>query len=314
MLNKQRGFSLIEIFIALAVGVGLFAGVMSVFVGMKTTSTETSTYGELQENGRFALSLLSDDLLRQDFWGDYTGSFDFASLSAVPSAPSSDCTGDGINNATFPLVNGHFRTIWGETVTNASILGCITDAKLGSDVLQVKRVISNPVTVTTSNNYYLVTNLSGGELFTGTAIPVIDNSQVWEYQHHVYYVREESQGSNTVPVLMQGRLTSKMTFDPIIDGIEMIRFMYGVDTTGDNIVNAFISGDNMTDQQWDNGSTNQILAVKVYVLARSVLPDFKYTNSNTYQMGDLAVTVDDNYRRLLFSATVTLYNAGIDSW
>jgi len=313
MLNKQRGFSLVEIFVSLAIGLALLTGILSVFVGMKTTSTETSGYGELQENGRFALSLLSDDLLRQDFWGDYTGTFDLASLNAVPSVPSPDCTGEGINNASFPLVSGHFRTLWGQTVANASILSCITDAKVGSDVIQLKRVISNPVTVTTSNNYYLVTNISDGELFTGTAIPAIVNSQVWEYQHHVYYIKEESQGSNKVPVLMQGRLTTKMTFDPIIDGIEMIRFMYGVDTTGDNIVNAYIAGDNMLDAQWDN-KDSQILAVKIYVLARSILPDNKYTNSNTYQMGDLQVTVDDNYRRLLFSSTVTLYNAGIDSW
>jgi len=313
MLNKQRGFSLVEIFVSLAIGLALLTGILSVFVGMKTTSTETSGYGELQENGRFALSILSDDLLRQDFWGDYTGTFDLASLNAVPSAPSTDCTGEGINNASFPLINGHFRTLWGQTVANASILSCITDAKLGSDVIQLKRVISNPVTVTTSNNYYLVTNISDGELFTGTAIPAIVNSQVWEYQHHVYYIKEESQGSNKVPVLMQGRLTTKMTFDPIIDGIEMIRFMYGVDTTGDNIVNAYIAGDNMVDAQWDN-KDSQILAVKIYVLARSILPDNKYANSNTYQMGDLPVTVDDNYRRLLFSSTVTLYNAGIDSW
>jgi len=313
MLNKQRGFSLVEIFVSLAIGLALLTGILSVFVGMKTTSAETSGYGELQENGRFALSLLSDDLLRQDFWGDYTGTFDLASLNAVPSVPSPDCTGEGINNASFPLVSGHFRTLWGQTVANASILSCITDAKVGSDVIQLKRVISNPVTVTTSNNYYLVTNISDGELFTGTAIPAIVNSQVWEYQHHVYYIKEESQGSNKVPVLMQGRLTTKMTFDPIIDGIEMIRFMYGVDTTGDNIVNAYIAGDNMLDAQWDN-KDSQILAVKIYVLARSILPDNKYTNSNTYQMGDLQVTVDDNYRRLLFSSTVTLYNAGIDSW
>ncbi len=29
---------------------------------------------------------------------------------------------------------------------------------------------------------------------------------------------------------MQGQLTTRMSFAPIIDGIEMIRFMYGVDT------------------------------------------------------------------------------------
>ncbi len=62
--------------ISLAVGLVLFAGVMSIFVGMRTTTAETTGYGELQENGRFAISVLSDDLLRQNFWGSYVGTFE----------------------------------------------------------------------------------------------------------------------------------------------------------------------------------------------------------------------------------------------
>ena len=67
MNSKQRGFTLLEILISLSVGLILVGGVMSAFVGMRTTSAETSSIGELQENGRFALNILTDDLLRQDF-------------------------------------------------------------------------------------------------------------------------------------------------------------------------------------------------------------------------------------------------------
>lgn len=318
-MNKQHGFTLVEIFISLAVGLALFAGVISVFVGMKTTSQETTTYGELQENGRFALSVLSDDLLKQNFWGDYTGTLDLAMLNAVPTAPDDECIGDGLNNGTFPAGVGHFRTLWGQTVSNSSIMGCIDDAKIASDVIQFKRAISTPLTLSTAQQHYIISNLSEATIFTGTTIPAVLNSQLWEYQHHIYYIREEAQGNNTVPVLMQGRLTKKMTFDPIIDGIEMIRFMYGLDTdspddAGYGIVDTFVSADNMTITQWDHGNNTRILAVRIYVLARSILPDSRYTNSNTYNLGDLPVTFNDNYRRLLFNSTVTLYNAGVDSW
>jgi len=318
-MNNQRGYTLIEIFISLAIGLALFAGILSVFVGMKTTTHETATYGELQENGRFALSVISDDLLKQNFWGDYTGTLDRSMLNAVPGAPSNECVGEGLNNGTFPAAIGHFRALWGQTVANSSIMGCIDDAKIASDIIQLKRAIAEPLTLSTNDNYYLVSNLSAAEIFTGTDIPEVSNSQIWKYQHHIYYIKEEAQGSNTVPVLMQGRLTKKMTFAPIIDGIERIRFMYGIDTdaptaAGYGIVDAFLSADNMTLIQWDNGNNNRILAVRIYVLARSILPDNKYTNNNTYNLGDLPVTFNDNYRRLLFSSTVTLYNAGVDSW
>lgn len=318
-MNNQRGFTLIEIFISLAIGLALFAGILSIFVGMKTTTQETATYGELQENGRFALSVISDDLLKQNFWGDYTGTLDLSMLNAVPGAPGDECVGEGLNNGTFPAAIGHFRTLWGQTVTSSSIMGCIDDAKVASDIIQLKRAIAEPLTASTNDNYYIVSNLSEAEIFTGTVIPDVSNSQVWEYQHHIYYIREEAQGNNTVPVLMQGWLTKKMAFAPIIDGIERIRFMYGIDTdapdtAGYGIVNTFVSADNMTLTQWDNGNDNRILAVRIYVLARSILPDNKYSNKNTYNLGDLAVTFNDNYRRLLFSSTITLYNAGVDSW
>ena len=339
-IKYQQGFSLLEVFIALSIGLVIFAGVLSVFVGMRTTTTETTSYGELQENGRFALSLLTNDILKQNLWGDYTGTVDLSSITPVPAAPGDDCNGGGINNRTFPLVVGHFRTLWGETVISADPMGCFSDAKLGSDVIQFKRVSADdliklkvdgspdldvngkeqPVDVAPAGNYHLVVNRYQGTIFTNGAVPVVENSRVWQYQHHVYYVREETQGNNTVPVLMQGQLTTQMSFSPVVDGIEMIRFMYGYDadtnenSPGYGIVDAFIPADNMTAELWDNAGGTQIIAVKIFVLARNISPDIKYTNSNSYQLGDLSVTFNDNYRRLLFSSTVTLYNAREDVW
>lgn len=326
----QQGFSLLEVFIALSIGLVIFAGVLSVFVGMRTTTTETTSYGELQENGRFAMSVLTDDISKQDFWGDYIGTFNRSSINHNLAAPGNDCTGAGVNNASFPSAVGHFRTLWGGTVASADPMGCFDDAKIGSDVIQIKRVLADdlvngvgdPVATAPAGNYHLVTNTSTGTLFTSGAVPVEDNSRVWQYQHHVYYVREETQGSNTVPVLMQGQLTTKMVFSPIIDGIEMIRFMYGYDADNDpdapgyGVVDAFIPASSMTAALWDNTGGTKIIAIKVFVLARNITPDNKYTNSNTYQLGDLTFTppANDHYRRLLFSSTVTLYNARIDSW
>jgi len=325
--KNQQGFSLLEVFIALVIGLVIFAGVLSVFVGMKTTTKETSSYGELQENGRFAISVLSDDLLRQDFWGDYTGTIDLVTIDSVPTAPAGECIGGGINNGTFPLAVGHFRTLWGQTVTNATILGgCVIDAKLGSDVLQLKRVISSPLGLVAGNtaavgNYYFMSNMDNGTIFSAGTVPDIKNGQVWEYQHHIYYVREEAQGNNTVPVLMQGQLSNTLSFAPIIDGIEMIHFEYGIDTEidptdpGYGIVNAYVPASTMTTAAlWDN-TTTKIISVKIYVLARSIREDKKYKNTNVYQLGGATFTAPgDHYRRLLFSSTVTLYNASIDTW
>ena len=332
MDKRQGGFTLIEIFIALAIGLSLMAGVMSVFVGMKTTTVETSSYGELQENGRFAMSLITEDLLRQNLWGDFTGIMDKGALTISPELAdlAGDCTGGGVNNASFPDLVGHFRTLWGQTVNNPSVLGCITNAKTNSDLIQLKRALASPFPDTAldpltpadldDKRFYIKSNANTAAIFTGSvAIPTVNFGRVWEYQHHIYYVREDVQGRNLVPVLMQGRLQKNnlktITFDMMVEGIEKLYFMYGVDTDNDGAVNAFISADNMTQDYWDNSNDVRILAVKIFIPVRNILPDSKYINNNVYQMGDSSFDADgDNYRRLLFSSTVTLYNARVDTW
>lgn len=317
-----KGFTMVELMISLAVGLVLFAGVLSIFVGMRTTTAETSTFGELQENGRFAISLLTDDLLKQDFWGDYVGRLSRNNLTLVPAAPQgTDCVGGGVNNGTFPNAVGNFRAIWGQTLVGTAVnpLGCFpagTRTGNNSDVIQLKRVIGNPIAAPVAGNFYLTTNVETGGISNGVqAVPVIPNARTWLYQHHIYYVREEAVGTDWVPVLMQGRLANlTMGFNAVVDGIEVIRFMYGIDTNGDGVINSYIPADSMNDNLWDNAGSARILAVKVYVLARSILRDRDYINTNTYQIGDMRFTppVNDNYRRLLFSSTVTLYNARVN--
>lgn len=175
--HTVKGFTLVELMISLSIGLVLFAGVMSVFVGMRSTTSDTSSFGELQENGRFAVSVLTDDLLRQNFWGDLSETFSLSSLSGnpvPPAAPGNDCVGEGVNNATFPQAVGPFRTLWGKTIVADSLnpLNCFTtpantQMMLNSDVIQFKRVISNPVGAASAGNYYLVANLSTGGVFTG---------------------------------------------------------------------------------------------------------------------------------------------------
>ncbi len=343
-ITKQQGFSVLEILISLMVGLVLLAGVLAVFVGMKSTTTETSSYGEMQENGRFAINILTDDLLRQGFWGDLAAEMDAALLIApAPVPPVNDCIGAGVNNGSFPLDVGAFRALWGVNLASENAMGCISDAKIGSDLIQIKRVISRPITPPINaasladNRYYLMANATSAQIFAGDgAIPTIENSQTWEYQHHIYYIREEQQGDITIPVLMQGRLRNNgatmINFQPLIEGVEMIRFWYGIDTdidadnndystgtgNGDGVVDAFIPARDMTQALWDNDGS-KILSVRMYVLVRSILPDSNYVNNNVYQLGgnnviDRFDASGDNFRRLLFTSTVLLQNAKVKVW
>jgi len=325
MMKNQRGFTLLEIFIALAIGLVIIGGTLSVFVGLKTTTTETSSMGELQENGRFAVAILTEDLLRQNFWGDLNGTLSRDVLQLVPANAANDCEGEGLNNGSFPEGVGDFRALWGGPIINSTILnGCVTDAALNSDVLEIKRAIASPVAIgeLEDNRYYIQSNVSSANIFAGNinTVPTLVESRIWEYQHHIYFIRESSIGTDgeVVPVLMQGRLQNNanpVSFNMLVEGIERIHFMFGVDTDDDGVVNAYMPSNEMQDTYWESSDNERILAVKMYVLVRSIRRDNNYSNDNVYQMGDMSFDANgDRYRRVLFSTTVALYNARIESW
>ncbi len=65
----QGGFSLIEIMIAMVIGLLLIAGMITVFAGTKRSAELNSTMAMIQEHGRFALSSMVNDVRLAGFQG-----------------------------------------------------------------------------------------------------------------------------------------------------------------------------------------------------------------------------------------------------
>jgi type IV pilus assembly protein PilW len=69
-LNQaERGFSLIEMMIAMAVGLMLIGGMITVFAGSKRSAQVNSTMATMQEHGRFALNSIVSDVRMAGFQG-----------------------------------------------------------------------------------------------------------------------------------------------------------------------------------------------------------------------------------------------------
>jgi type IV pilus assembly protein PilW len=329
--STQRGFSLVETIITLGIGIFLLSGVMATFSAMRGTTSETLGIGEVQENGRLAISLLRRDLEHSGFWGQYQSQLD-SSILAIPALPGTDCDGgsNSTNAGSFPQASiWSFWSLWATTATSANVLGCITDANTNTDVLQVKRAISNSTTTGAfrSNRFYLISSPSAAAIVMGNAasasFPVIENAQNWMYQHMVYYVADKSFYGQTVPTLMRNRLImgtdglATMKAEPVIDGIENIRFMFGIDVDLDGRVDSYVGSESVAREYWNQGSsdTSYILSVRIYVLARALEKDTKYDNNNSYQLGDRTVSGGgDHYRRMLFTTTVSIINAINGEW
>jgi type IV pilus assembly protein PilW len=327
----QQGISLLESMIALSVGVFLLGGVMVAFSTMRGTTSETLGIGEVQENGRLAISILRRDVEHSGFWGKFQSQIS-SDLLATPAAPGTDCSGgsNSTNDGSFPAISPwSFWSLWATTATQASVLGCITDANTDSDVLQVKRAISSASTFANfrSNRFYLLASANSAAIVAGNAdsssYPVIESSENWMYQHLVYYVADKNFYGSTVPTLMRKRLIigtsgqAQMNAEPVIDGIESIRFMFGVDTDLNGRVDSYVGAEDVSRNHWNQGSSDisHILSVRIYVLSRALEQDRKYVNNNSYTLGDRTVSGNgDHYRRMLFSTAVSVMNGVNGEW
>ncbi|MAD88515.1 MAG: PilW family protein [Pseudomonadota bacterium] len=328
---KQKGFTILEFLISMFIGMLILGGVIVTYVSMKATTRDTMAIGELQETGRLTLSILRRDIEQIGFWGTfYEAEFSRDNTTSVAN-PDPDCFG-GLNNGSFPdTTPTNFRPVYAEVSDGNKMLGCIDGSKENTDVIQVKflegrQIIPTPANKPNTNRYYFIAEQEKAQFISGedagNPLPTV-NATLWPYSHHVYYINEQELTINnrriTVPVLMRKRLTVEggLTTEPIMEGIEDLRMVFGIDSDADNKVDTYRSTEDMTAALWEN--TDGILTVQVFLLVRSLEADADLElTSQTYTLGldeDKRVrTFTDNFRRTVFTTTIRLNNVGSTAW
>ncbi len=68
-LKRQLGLSLVEVLVALVISLFLLAGIVQVYTGNKQTFAFTNALAEIQENARFAMEFMAQDLRLAGEWG-----------------------------------------------------------------------------------------------------------------------------------------------------------------------------------------------------------------------------------------------------
>jgi len=91
LLKKNAGFSLIELMIAMVLGLMLSAGIFSVFSGNKRSTDLNSTLADMQESARFALNRIAGEIRMAGFQGCNDLSHGGPEIIAN-NAPTSDLT------------------------------------------------------------------------------------------------------------------------------------------------------------------------------------------------------------------------------
>jgi len=138
-MHRQRGLSLVEIMVALAVGVVLLTGVIQIYASTKATYRMQDNLARLQENGRFALSFLTRDVRM----AGYHGCTNFGPITNT------------LNNAAslqydFTIGLTGFNDVGASPPAMLSGAGVVPAA--GTDVIVIRRNSDEPLRVVKNNS------------------------------------------------------------------------------------------------------------------------------------------------------------------
>lgn len=298
---KQAGLSLVELMVALTIGLLLMTGLSIIFVNSSEANRELQKTAQQVENGRYAIDVLSQDLRLAGFYGHYH------ELAAAPASLPDPCeiaNAALLQDALALPVQGYRAA---DLTTRADISGTTCDDKgllssanlsPGSDVLVIRRADTNalirPGGVATQNDFYVQATGSLVEVQVGDGNPIGTENKAngtastWflndtttpapirKLHVHVYFVAPCSVGSgtggvcaagdDTIPTLKRLELvsaggSSTMRLVPLVEGIEYLKVEYGVDNSP-------------TDVSIDTGLTGDATADGAYVATPATIEDW----------------------------------------
>lgn len=229
--NGERGLSLVELMIAMTIGLILLAGVYQVFISSSLSYKYQEDISRLQENARMAMDQLAQD----------------------------------VRQAGSP----RFTTDEGQTFATAS----------GG---------AAPVT----------TGASGGTASDTIAVAYLNDAGVVERVSYAVNADLELTRQTQIGAALPSG------FQPIIDGVENMQIVYGVDTTNDDSVDAYVD---------TPGAGENMISVRIRLLMRTVNEqpkadlDTRVFDVNGDGVGEVD-PVDDRRMRQIFTTTITLRN------
>ena len=325
MARSNAGFSLIELMVALVIAAIILLGMAAFFVTSSRDFAETERVSRQIENGRYAASVLSEDIRHAGFYGEVGNVINLPAGSsiALPGALPNPC-----DTALANVKAAMSLPVQG--VDNAAP-NCLTDYVAGTDVLVVRHSNSEtiPAASAVANGFYtqvafcpsapIVFQMAQSG-FTLQNSDCATNAPVRQYHVSIYYVGSCSiaTGSNgfcansdtALPTLKRAELIPGGTIQatPLVEGIENMQLEYGLDTNGDGNPDTYTANPT-TVVQW-----SQVVTIRLHLLARNTDQTPGFTDTKTYTLGLQAdgtannVTPGGPFRRHNYTQLVRVQN------
>ena len=313
--SRERGISLIEMMIAMTLGLLVIGAMTTIFVNNSQSRRELDKAAQQLENGRYAIQILRDEISMAGYY------------DAIASLP------DTLNSTTTSACSGDVD-VWKGSMDIAvqgftpDTFPCSISAKGGTELLFVQRAstaVTAPDALNASNGYLQV-SLCGDEYVSAVAdkpfrlkagsgtfdLQQIDckstnRAPIRQYLRRAFFIAGNNVTGDAIPTLKRAdfRAQALGTINPdvqaLVEGIEDMHFEYAIDTSGDGSPDTF--ADNPAGAQLQN-----IVGVRLWLLARALEPSPGYdASTKTFTLGSKGpVQFADNYKRHVFSTYVEL--------
>ncbi len=330
---QQMGFSLIELMISITLGLLVMTAVLALYLDLSRSNAELAKMNRQIENGRFTIQLLQQELWHAGFWDTYVPP---SPALMPPTGIPNPCVGfsswsaaDIANIYAIP-VQGY---VAGGTLP-AACAGIINNLQSDSDVLVVRYAATCVAGIVNCESYnagklYLQTqscvNTSHANYVASAEnVPVLGTPGAVVYRKDcttpadrrklitsIFYVRNYSvTEGDDIPTLMRADLDSKsgsvvmQAGQPMIEGIQSLKLEYGRDIDDDGSADSFSDCSACTATDWAN-----IVAVRIYVLARNLEASSGYAENKSYTLGSTILgPFNDGFMRHVYTSYVRLIN------
>lgn len=302
-LVVSRGFSLVELMVAMVLGLILLLGVTTVALNASQSYGELNKASQQLENGRYAMRVLRDDVMHAGFYGEYTA-------LATPASLADPCT----------LVLSELQVsinspVQGYAGAVSAPVSCLANYQSGTDVLVVRRASTVVASALTASDLYIqgkgeafvMRNGSNATVFNLKQVDGITPAPIRKYLVNVYYIRSCSDCSGSgdgIPTLVRRELQGgAFTTVSIAEGIEDMQLRYGLDSDNKGGASEYSSTLAHTD-------IPTVVAVEVNLLARAVERSPAAVSGKAFVLdaNEDAKSYEGDFRRHAFNAVVRAVN------
>lgn len=325
--RDMRGLSLVELMVAMTIGLIILAAISSLFVSSKQTYTAQDSLSRLQENARFAMQFLIKDIRLAGYFG---------CLNTVDTSTTNTALNGGtnFNNNIFFSVEG-VENASGTWSRSASAIP--TAMKAGTDAFAVRFADESAaaniapgmlngysdLNVDSAasfipNDIVIISDCEGSDVMkiTGIAGNTLQHSagslrkayeppaRIIKITTRQYFVRTKTVDGKPIPVLIR---EENGTANELVEGIENLQVLYGEDTDSppDGVANTYRTANAVAD--W-----SKVTSMRIGILARTIDDKNTDLDNASYDVdGDGTnelVNPGDRYRRRIFQTTVQLRN------